>query len=262
VQSHFDGVIAALCEVARPRRVWPRGLVHRGGPHVRLGGMPFPISIGGDECRVLERMIEVFRPEHAFVVGDGFGLSSCFMARVMEAHGGRSLVTLDSEREGDGERCAATARRLAAQLGLKIWKRKCGRSPEDVARSVEVAVHPLIFIDGDHRHPQPTLDFEAALPYGDAQTIFVWHDHWLPGVAKSVAVARNRGLHCLWLPTSCEMVIGTRDSERIAQIRRLLPGSLERPPARSRIALGAALLRLMGQYVFSSEMPPRSRSRY
>jgi predicted O-methyltransferase YrrM len=220
-------VVSALDAVTETAIVWPRGLMHPGGPHRRLRGMVSPISIGEDECRVFERLVSAFRPEHTFVIGNAFGLSAALVAKVMEEHGGKSLVALDSREEGDGERCAGVADALKDRLGLKIATYTKGRSPEDVPKAVQQPVHQLIFIDGLHAHPQVTLDLDATLPYSDDRTVFVWHDFWIPGVPESVDVALQKGFRCLWLPTSCEMVVGARDAGTFQRLRELFPEGQE-----------------------------------
>jgi hypothetical protein len=220
-------VVSALNEVTETSLVWPRGLLHPGGPHRVLAGSLLPISIGEDECAVFERLIERFRPQYAFIVGNAFGFSSCFIADVMRQHGGQSVVTLDNEIEGRGQACATVARRLADRLELTLLKNKKGRSPEDIPWAVETERHDLVFIDGDHRHPQVTRDFEAILPYTDAHTIFVWHDFWMTGILPCLRLAAHYGFRWLWLPTSCEMVLGVRGASNFGDLQRMFPQGVE-----------------------------------
>lgn len=228
-------VVRALKEVAATSLVWPRGLLHPGGPHRVLTGTLFPVSIGEDECAVFGRLIERFRPAHAFVVGNAFGFSSCYIADAMRRHGGQSVVTLDDESEGAGRACAAVARRLADTMELTLLKNKKGQSPADTAAAVEAERHGLVFIDGDHRQPQVTRDFEAILPHTDAHTIFVWHDFWLPGILPCLRVAASHGLRWLWLPTSCEMVVGVRDAATFAHLQEMFADGVENRRPHSRL---------------------------
>jgi predicted O-methyltransferase YrrM len=232
--EHLVAVIAALDELTPLTLVWPSGLMNPGGPHRRLSDMPSPISIGEDECRVFGKVIASQKPEHCFIVGNAFGLSSAYIAHAMQANGGKSVVTLDSQTEGDGERCASIAHKLTDKLGLHILKNKKGFSPQDTAKSAEVALHDLIFIDGLHAHPQVIKDFEGLLPHASDHTIFVWHDFWMPGIPECVEVARQKGFRCLWVPTSCEMVLGTRDPEVFARLQKLFPAGEENRPAHSK----------------------------
>lgn len=192
-----------------------------------LRGTLFPVSIGEDECAVLGRLIERFCPEHAFIVGNAFGFSSCYIADMMRRHGGRSVVTLDSEIEGRGRDCAAVARRLTATLELDLLRNKKGRSPDDTAGAVETDRHDLVFIDGDHRHPQVTRDFEAILPYSQRSSIFIWHDFWMSGILPCLRHAAKYGFRWIWLPTSCEMVLGVRDPETFAILQEMFPNGIE-----------------------------------
>src|SRR4051794_12557669 len=98
-----------LHEIARIEPMWKRGVVHRGGPHYRLKGTLGPVSLGEDECIVFGKLINQFQPATCFIIGNAFGMSSVFIAKMMERNSGKSVITLDSKSEGDGERCYAVA---------------------------------------------------------------------------------------------------------------------------------------------------------
>lgn len=245
-------VVSALNEVAESSLVWPRGLLHPGGPHRVLAGSLFPVSIGEDECAVFGRLIERFRPEHTFIIGNAFGFSSCYIADVMRQHGGQRVVTLDNEIEGKGQACAAIARRLADRLELSLLRNRKGRSPADTAWAVESERNDLVFIDGDHRHPQVTRDFEAILPYTSEHTIFVWHDFWLPGIYPCLRVAAGYGFRWLWLPTSCEMVLGMRDAATFSALQEMFPDSVENQKAHSSLLAPAILTKAYAQQAWES----------
>ena len=220
-------VVTALNEVADTYRVWPRGLINPGGPHRALTGTLFPVSIGEDECAVFGRLIERFRPRHTFIIGNAFGFSSCYIADVMQQHGGISVVTLDSEVEGRGQTCALIARQLANRLELNLLKNKKGQSPIDTAAAVETDQHDLVFIDGNHGHPHVLHDFHGILPFTNEQTIFVWHDFWLPGIVPCLRAAESEGVKWIWLPTSCEMVLGVRDKTVFTELQKMFPDGAE-----------------------------------
>ena len=223
----LNRVVNALNEVAETSLVWSQGLLHSGGPHRVLAGTLYPISIGEDECAVFGRLIEQYRPQHTFIIGNAFGFSSCYIADVMRQHGGKSVITLDSEIEGNGRNCATIARQLADAMELSLLKNKKGSSPNDTAWAVEAERHDLVFIDGDHSHPQVTRDFEGILPFTDEQTIFIWHDFWLSGIHPCLQLASSQGFRWLWLPTSCEMVLGVRDEQIFADLQAMFPNSVE-----------------------------------
>ncbi len=220
-------VVNTLNEVAKTSLVWKHGLINRGGPHRVLTGTMLPISIGEDECAIFGRLIEKFRPQHAFIIGNAFGFSSCYIADMMQHHGGQKVVTLDSEVEGKGQDCAKVARQLANKLELTLLVNKKGRSPADTAWAVETDQHDLVFIDGDHSHPQVTLDFESILPFTHSGTIFVWHDFWWSGILPCLRTAEKHGFRWLWLPTSCEMVLGVRDDAIFASLQKMFPDGVE-----------------------------------
>ncbi len=239
--EHIQTLVNALNEVAETNLVWPRGLLHPGGPHRKLVGYRFPLSIGEDECLLFGRLIKTFRPEHCFIVGNAFGLSSCYIAHAMSHHGGKSVITLDNQQEGQGKLCAGIAQKLTDRMGLSLLKNKKGTSPKDLPDAVEQDIYHLIFIDGLHWHPQVTRDFEGLLPYSDDRTLFVWHDYHLLGVHQSVEAATGHGLRCLWVPTSCEMVVGTRDNATFEKLQSMFARGVENPRAHN-IIVGAAPL--------------------
>ncbi|MEW6405534.1 MAG: class I SAM-dependent methyltransferase [Chloroflexota bacterium] len=245
-------VVTALDRIAKTSLVWPRGLINPGGPHRVLAGTLFPVSIGEDECAVFGRLIERFCPAHTFIIGNAFGFSSCYIADVMSQHGGQSVVTLDSEVEGRGRDCARVARRLADTLQLGVLKNKKGRSPEDTAWAVEAQCHDLVFIDGDHRHPQVTRDFEGIFPYTDKRTIFVWHDFWMSGIPSCLRVAESHGMRWLGLPTSCEMILGTRDAATFDDLQGMFPQGIENQQPHSLLLAPAILAKALAQQVWEA----------
>lgn len=227
-------VVAALESTAETTVIWQKGLLNPGGPHRRLKGSASPISIGEDECATFGKLIRELRPEHCFIIGNAFGFSAAYIADVMKEHGGKRVVTLDSQSEGPGQRCAKLARELTDKLALNdILINKKGWSPQDIPGAVEVDTYPFIFIDGNHFPPHATRDFEGMLPYSNDQTVFVWHDSWIQGVVASVERAKQLGFRCLWVPTSCEMILGTKDDAMFARLQRLFPEGVENKKPRS-----------------------------
>lgn len=247
-------IVDHLERIAGLEPLWKKGIVHRGGPHYRLKGTLGPVSLGEDECLIFGKLIEAFRPRNCFIIGNAFGMSSVFIAKAMEAHGGESVITLDSKGEGDGQRCYDTAGALKSALQCTILKNKWGWSPQDVPNAVEAEQYDLIFIDGDHSHPQVTKDFYAIQPYAGEFTLVCWHDYWMEGIPESVAAAEQAGFRCLKVNSSCEMVFGARNGAVFDRLRALFPNS-EQPEKRLRpiayarlyrgLATGAVKRRLM-----------------
>lgn len=261
-------VVNALNGVAETSLVWERGLLNPGGPHRVLAGTLYPISIGEDECAVFGRLIERYRPQHTFIIGNAFGFSSCYIADRMRQHGGQSVITLDSEVEGKGRDCAAVARRLADAMELSLLKNKKGWSPDDTAWAVETGRYDLVFIDGDHSHPQVTRDFEGILPFTDSKTIFVWHDFWLSGIYPCLQLAASHGFRWLWLPTSCEMVVGVRDEKVFVELGAMFPGGIENRQPHSLLLAPILIAREFSRQAWETTMTryfptlqPRRRSR-
>jgi predicted O-methyltransferase YrrM len=221
-------VVSALNKLADVGLLWNEGLLNRGGPHRRLKGHHYPISIGEDECLVFGKLIEAFEPEHCYIIGNAFGFSSAYIADVMKRHGGKSCVTLDNQSEGAGQKAAGIAQGLVDALELReILRNKKGSAPQDIASTAEQRLYDLIFIDGLHRHPQVTHDLEGMLPYCGPETIVVFHDSWIIGVPEAVDRAKQAGFRCLWIPTSCEMILATKSPERWLQLVSLFPEGVE-----------------------------------
>ena len=221
-------VVDALDGLAETGFVWPKGLLNPGGPHRRLRGYHYPISIGEDECLVFGKLIDAMRPEHCYIIGNAFGFSSAYIADVMKRNGGKSVVTLDNQSEGAVQKVAAIAQSLAEKIGVAdILRNKKGSSPQDIAATVEQPAYELVFIDGLHRHPQVTHDLDGVLPYCAQNGVVVFHDSWIIGVPEAVQRAKQIGFRCLWIPTSCEMILATRDPERWKQLTALFPEGVE-----------------------------------
>jgi len=238
-----DRTIPPLAYFHHWKRIWLFVLLHQGGPHRVLTGTLLPISIGEDECFVFGRLIERFRPSHTFIIGNAFGFSSCYIADMMQHNGGESVVTLDSEVEGLGSACATIARRLADRMELSLLRNKKGSSPDDTAWAVETDHHDLVFIDGDHRHPQVMRDFEGILPYTDSKTIFVWHDFWMTGIYPCLRRAESHGIKWLWLPTSCEMVLGVRNGQVFENLQEMFPEGIENRKPHSSLLVPLIVMR-------------------
>lgn len=220
---YISAIIPVLEELADVRVLWKHGLMNPGGPHRRLAGSLSPISIGEDECRVFGRLIEAFRPENAFIVGNAFGLSSTYIALAMRDAGADHVIAMDTETEGDGASCAVLARTLAKRLSLDLLHAKKGESPQDTPFVIESEQYDLVFLDGNHLRPYVRDDLHGVLPYLKDDSVVVFHDYFMPGVREGVAAAHAAGLSCLWLPTSCEMVLATKCPTRLAALCAVFP---------------------------------------
>lgn len=228
MDASLTRVVQALGTIAETSLLWPEGLLNPGGPHRRLEGKHYPISIGEDECLVFGKLIEAFRPEHCYIIGNAFGFSSAYIADAMKRAGGKSVVTLDNQSEGDGQRTAMIAQRLTDALDLgDILKNEKGSAPQDIPRTAALHGYDLAFIDGLHRHPQVTHDFHGMLPHCTENALVVFHDSWIIGVPEAVDAAKAEGFRCLWIPTSCEMIVATRDVARFERLREVFPAGVE-----------------------------------
>ena len=244
-RSLVQRIVVSLESITGVERIWRGGVVHRGGPHYRLRGTTGPVSIGEDECFVLASLIARFRPAHSFIIGNGFGLSSVFIAKMMEANGGASVVTLDSKTEGDGERCFETAERLRIRLDCRLLRNVYGVSPQDIDKAGGGRSYDFVFIDGDHTHPQPTHDFRGVERLLHDNGVLLWHDYWLAGVSESVRVARQSGYRCVKVSSSCEIVVGARDDAVFRDIEALFDDAEAPSPRRhpwARVTLSRSFL--------------------
>ena len=143
---------------------------------------------------------------------------------------------MDAETDGDGPQNANVARGLAKRLDVELLRIKKGYSPQDTPGAVEAAQYDLVFIDGNHYSPFVRNDLLGVLPYLRDDSVVVFHDFFLEGVRDGVKAAIDAGLRCLWLPTSCEMVVATRSEQRFNELRALFPDGSD-DPLRHRISL-------------------------
>jgi predicted O-methyltransferase YrrM len=233
VSGLIRDLVRELDDIAGLEAIWKNGVVHPGGPHYRLKGMLGPISLGEDECIVLGRVIEGFKPKGCFIIGNGFGMGSAFIAKQMELHGGRSVVSLDNKSEGDGDRCYETSIKIRERMDCRLLKNKWGWSPHDIEMAANGESYDLILIDGDHSHPQVTRDFKGVQSIAHEGAIVCWHYYWLDGVAESVAEAQRAGYHCLKINSSCEIVFGTKCESDFQRMKELF-SSAEIPVRRRR----------------------------
>lgn len=229
-------IVQNLDQITGLEMVWKRGVVHTGGPHYRLKGTLGPMSLGEDECIIIGQLIGEIRPKTCFIIGNAFGMSSVFIAKMMEHYDGQSVITLDSKSEGDGERCFDAAANLRENMKCRILKNKAGWSPQDIDKVVEDDTYDLIFIDGDHSHPQVTRDLEGVQHLIRPDTILIWHDYWLAGVPESVSAAQQMGYKCVKVNSSCEIVFGTRDEGIFDRIKALYPQKIDQPQKQWRAA--------------------------
>jgi predicted O-methyltransferase YrrM len=257
MKETLSTVLGNLRTISAVEAVWRRGAVHRGGPHYRLRGTLGPISIGVDECMVLGKSIELLRPRKCFVVGNAFGLSSVFLAKMVEFHGGEAIVTLDNESEGHGARCAEIARELARQTSCRLLTNIKGSSPEDIVRTAAGSTYDFVFIDGLHRHPQVSRDFDEVRKIAGPETLFWWHDFWMPGIPQCVAHAQSIGFHCRKVNSSCEMVFGTRSAEVYEKVCGLYANT-EAPRKRLRPVAFLKLCHVLATGLVKSRIQPNT----
>jgi hypothetical protein len=169
-----------------------------------------------------------------------------------------TIITLDSKVEGDGERCFETAEQLRIRLDCRLLRNEYGVSPQDIDKTGGGRSYDLVFIDGDHAHPQPTRDFRGVQHHLRQSGVLLWHDYWLAGVSESVTAALQSGYRCVKVNSSCEMVLGTRGDAVFRAIEALFDDAETPRPRRhpwARVLLSRSFL----WATFTSHLKSRAR---
>ena len=137
-------------------------------------------SIGDDEIRVFFDLCGLVSPKVAYIVGNGFGLSTFCLALAEPAC---QVVAIDNWSEGEaGEAARRLSLEIASHLPTKNAHIATGTSPIDIPRTLEAAlgrrsvVVDLAFIDGRHTDEAAHADFDGLCPYLDAHSIVLWHN--------------------------------------------------------------------------------------
>lgn len=256
VDANLQKIKERISEVAKVIPIWQKGLIHPGGPHYRLKGWPTPMSFGEDEALVFGKLLKKTRPNNVFIIGNAFGFSSTYIASIAKMHGGKAVVTLDAQTD-NGKHCAMVAKKLTKKLQLEdILVNKKGTSPQDVEKSADGKKFDLVLIDGLHADPQVRLDFLACIPIANKDAVFVWHDYWIPGIPESVTLAKQMGYHCLFLPTSCEMVLGTKSPKVFSQLKKIFPEGSNNFPQHSKGFFYWEIIKIAADIILSNFRKP------
>jgi cephalosporin hydroxylase len=126
-------------------------------------------------------LLKQLRPQLVIEIGVAAGFSSVIALRAMAEWGGR-LASYDISESCyyDPNLPVGFYVAQAYPEGLPRWELHTGKDATDAAKSHSGVT--VAFIDGDHRHPQPTADLEALKPAMASDSWFVLHDINLPSV--------------------------------------------------------------------------------
>lgn len=140
------------------------------------------------DALLLWDLIEAIRPRVTVEVGVASGVSTCLLAHALAhfggTHAGRIIsVDLDERCYFDRSRAVGEATELLeASLRASIDLHP-GSTAIDAALEVALGSVEFAFIDGDHRHPAPTLDLIALLFALRPGAWVALHDIELPTIA-------------------------------------------------------------------------------
>jgi predicted O-methyltransferase YrrM len=150
------------------------------------------------DAQFLWDLVEAVRPDTIAEIGTASGVSTGLLAAAADYFGGTAKPRGTVHSFDIAERCYFDQSRMVGAAALEalphlreaIRLNPC-RTAIDAARSFGVGEVDLAFIDGDHRHPTPTLDLLALLHALRPGAWVVLHDIELTEVAK---VSRARGV--------------------------------------------------------------------
>ncbi|MGO9319335.1 MAG: O-methyltransferase [Solirubrobacteraceae bacterium] len=195
--------------------VWPAGRNSRvhDGNHFVVAGHRRPVSVSFIEARFLANFVTFLDCRRVVEIGTGFGYSTAWLAMGLSlCTRPERVYTIDNWSEGD-------LRGHGFQVADELWSITqvqrfiqviTGDSPSAVAQ-VPPGHADLVFIDGDHRGNQPTLDYEAARQLLSERGRIVFHDaNERYDVPAALAAAEADGFSIIPIETSCSPAVATR----------------------------------------------------
>lgn len=142
-----------------------------------------------DDALFLHRTIRAQKPIAIAEIGTASGLSTAIIAHALQTCAAESSVTgklfaydkLHYYYADNSLEAGFFVSRFAPELLPFIeWRRGC--TALDMHHDMQPRSLPLLFIDANHWHPWPSLDFIAALPSMHKEGIVLFHDINLPFV--------------------------------------------------------------------------------
>ncbi|WP_419911889.1 class I SAM-dependent methyltransferase [Hoeflea sp.] len=136
-------------------------------------------TVNQREAYYIQELIEQHRPRRFLEIGMASGLSGGLIASFMEKSGGESFISLDfaSKFFGDPHK----------PVGFLIDQIYTGKKVHVSIRPQKTALDlpefdetfDMVFVDGNHQHPWPTIDTLFVKPYLTGNQIVIHHDRML-----------------------------------------------------------------------------------
>jgi predicted O-methyltransferase YrrM len=146
------------------------------------------------DAQFLWDLVEATRPDVVAEIGTASGVSTGLLASACEYFGGTTRPCGRVHTFDIAERCYFDQTRLVGAVALETFPHlrdaieiNPRRTATDAARRFSVGEVDLAFIDGDHRHPTPTLDLLALLYALKPGAWVVLHDIELSEVYRATS---------------------------------------------------------------------------
>ncbi len=133
-------------------------------------------SVSVDELVFIRDLIERHRPARFLEIGMASGLSTGFIARFLDAAGGKAITSIDHDDTFFGDATKPNGFLFdeiypGGKLDAKLLKFKTALDADALGGPWDMA-----FIDANHAHPWPTLDTLAIAPHMTAPRCVIHHD--------------------------------------------------------------------------------------
>ena len=129
-----------------------------------------------DELVFIQDLIKQHRPKRFLEIGTASGFSTGVIARMLEAHGGRAITSIDLDTQffGDTDKESGFLARAIYQgdkVEIKLHTKVTAFDLEALGGPWDMA-----FVDANHQHPWPVLDTLALAPHLNNSRIVIHHD--------------------------------------------------------------------------------------
>lgn len=137
------------------------------------------ISISADEAKWMNDVVRDCSPKTALEVGTAMGLSSVVLANAMAGCGGKTLDTVDLNKQFTGDKALETGyliEEFSDEYKPVTVTKHLGNTTFDLRSLFGNKKFDLVFIDANHQHPFPTIDMMLVLPFVKKGGIVMHHD--------------------------------------------------------------------------------------
>jgi predicted O-methyltransferase YrrM len=133
-------------------------------------------SASKEDLRIIQSLINHYKPKTFLEIGMASGLSAGFIALFMNPHGEGSLITIDHDNTFFGDKNKENGfliGEIYSHESVQVHKKPFTTSIdlEDTGFSYDMA-----FIDANHQHPWPTIDLLMTYPHLSANKIAIFDD--------------------------------------------------------------------------------------